>query len=84
MAKYVIIKQTCVIKNYDDVSHIWLFSGIQRKKAHKLHNKLRYDENSNKTFVTLEDVDFIPVRGRDVKRCTVEIKDLEDYLVLGL
>ena len=51
MAKYVIIKQTCVIKNYDDVSHIWLFSGIQRKKAHKLHNKSRYDENSNKTFV---------------------------------
>ena len=40
--------------------------------------------NSNKTFVTLEDVDFIPVRGRDEKRCTVEIKDLEDYLVLGL
>ena len=40
MAKYVIIKHICVIKNYEDVSHIWLFSGIQRKKAHKLHNKL--------------------------------------------
>ena len=51
MAKYVIIKHICVIKNYEDVSHIWLFSGIQRKKAHKLQNKLRYDENSNKTFV---------------------------------
>ena len=42
MAKYVIIKHICVIKNYEDVSHIWLFSGIQRKKAHKLHNKLKF------------------------------------------
>ena len=51
MAKYVIIKHICVIKSYEDVSRIWLFSGVQRKEAHKLYNKLGYDENVDKAFV---------------------------------
>ena len=33
-----------LIKKYEDVSRIWLFSGVQRKEAHKLYNKLGYDD----------------------------------------
>ena len=39
---------------------------------------------SNKTFVTIEDVDFVPTKQRPEKRCTVELSHLDDCLVLGL
>lgn len=51
------------------------------------HIKVIYVQSfptSNKTFVTIEDVHFIPVRGRDEKRCTVELSHLDKCLVLGL
>ena len=40
-----------IVKTYDDIDRIWLFSGIQRKEAHKLYNKLGYDENIDKAFI---------------------------------
>lgn len=40
-----------IVKNYKDIRHIWLFSGVQRKEAHKLYNKLGYDENVDKAFM---------------------------------
>lgn len=40
-----------IVKNYKDISRIWLFSGVQRKEAHKLYNKLGYDENVDKAFI---------------------------------
>ena len=45
------IKSLNIVKSYEDVSRIWLFSGVQRKEAHKLYNKLGYDENVDKAFV---------------------------------
>lgn len=40
-----------IVKNYKDIGRIWLFSGVQRKEAHKLYNKLGYDENVDKAFI---------------------------------
>lgn len=40
-----------IAKSYEDVTRIWLFSGFQRKCAHKLYIKLGYDENRDKAFV---------------------------------
>lgn len=51
IATKLMIKTEEIVKNYEDVSCIWLFSGVQRKEAHKLYNKLGYDENTDKAFV---------------------------------
>lgn len=40
-----------IAKSYEDVTRTWLFSGFQRKCAHKLYIKLGYDENRDKAFV---------------------------------
>ena len=40
-----------IVKSYENVGCIWLFSGVQRKEAHKLYKKLGYDENIDKAFV---------------------------------
>lgn len=40
-----------IAKSYEDVTRICLFSGFQRKCAHKLYIKLGYDENRDKAFV---------------------------------
>ena len=51
IASKLMIKAEKIAKTYRDVCHIWLFSGIQREKAHKLYKKLGYDENIDKAFV---------------------------------
>lgn len=51
IATKLMLKVEEIVKNYEDVGRIWLFSGIQRKEAHKLYNKLGYNENVNKAFV---------------------------------
>ena len=39
------------VKKYEDINRIWLFSGYQREKAHKLYKKLGYNEKLDKAFV---------------------------------
>ena len=51
IATKLMIKAEEIVKNYEDVGRIWLFSGVQGKEAHKLYNKLVYDENIDKAFV---------------------------------
>ena len=51
IATKLMIKAEEIIKTYDDIDRIWLFSGVQRKEAHKLYNKLGYDENIDKAFI---------------------------------
>ena len=51
IATKLMIKAEEIVKTYDDIDRIWLFSGVQRKEAHKLYNKLGYDENVDKAFV---------------------------------
>lgn len=51
IATKLMIKAEEIVKTYDDIDRIWLFSGVQRKEAHKLYNKLRYDENIDKAFI---------------------------------
>ena len=40
-----------ITKNHEDIGCIGLFGRVQRKEAHKLYNKLGYDENADKAFV---------------------------------
>ena len=51
IATKLMIEAEEIVKNYEDIGRIWLFSGVQRKGAHKLYNKLGYDENVDKAFV---------------------------------
>ena len=51
IATKLMIKAEEIVKTYDDIDRIWLFSGVQRKEAHKLYNKLGYDENIDKAFI---------------------------------
>ena len=51
IATKLMIKAEEIVKTYDDIDRIWLFSGVQRKEAHKLYNKLGYDENVDKAFI---------------------------------
>lgn len=51
IATKLMIKSEEIVKTYDDIDRIWLFSGVQRKEAHKLYNKLGYDENIDKAFI---------------------------------
>ena len=51
IATKLMIEAEEIVKNYEDIGRIWLFSGVQRKEAHKLYNKLGYDENVDKAFV---------------------------------
>lgn len=51
IATKLMIKVEEIVKTYDDIDRIWLFSGVQRKEAHKLYNKLGYDENIDKAFI---------------------------------
>lgn len=51
IATKLMIKAEEIVKNYGNIDRIWLFSGAQREKAHKLYNKLGYDENIDKAFV---------------------------------
>lgn len=51
IASKLMIKAEEIVKNYEDVGRVWLFSGVQREEAHKLYNKLGYDENIDKAFV---------------------------------
>lgn len=39
------------IAKQEDITRIWLFSGVHRKNAHELYIKLGYDENRDKAFV---------------------------------
>ena len=40
-----------IVKEYDDIKRIWLFSGLNRKGAHELYKKLGYDDNMDKAFI---------------------------------
>lgn len=40
-----------IVKSYDDITKIWLFSGSYRKCAHELYRKLGYNEDEYKAFV---------------------------------
>lgn len=51
IATKLMVKAEEIVKKYEDVGRIWLFSGVQREGAHKLYNKLGYDENVDKAFV---------------------------------
>ena len=51
IATKLMVKTEEIVKKYNDVDRIWLFSGVQRKEAHKLYNKLGYDENIDKAFI---------------------------------
>lgn len=51
IATKLMIEAEEIVKQYEDIGRIWLFSGVQRKGAHKLYNKLGYDENVDKAFV---------------------------------
>lgn len=51
IATKLMVKAEEIVKKYEDVGRIWLFSGVQREEAHKLYNKLGYDENVDKAFV---------------------------------
>lgn len=51
IATKLMIKAEEILKTYDGIDRIWLFSGVQRKEAHKLYNKLGYDENIDKAFI---------------------------------
>ena len=51
IATKLMIEAEEIVKKYEDIGRIWLFSGVQRKGAHKLYNKLGYDENVDKAFV---------------------------------
>lgn len=53
IASKLMIKAEEIVKKYEDINRIWLFSGYQRKKAHKLYKKLGYNENIDKAFVKL-------------------------------
>ena len=39
------------IAKKEDITRIWLFSGLQRQYAHELYRKLGYDEERDKAFV---------------------------------
>ena len=39
------------IAKQEDITRIWLFSGMHRKCAHELYRKLGYDENRDKAFI---------------------------------
>ena len=45
---------------------------------------IRSFNNVNKTFVTIEDINFIPERGRPEKRCTVHLETLDESVVINL
>lgn len=51
IATKLMVKAEEIVKKYENVGRIWLFSGVQREEAHKLYNKLGYDENVDKAFV---------------------------------
>ena len=51
IATKLMIEAEEIVKKYENIGRIWLFSGVQRKGAHKLYNKLGYDENVDKAFV---------------------------------
>ena len=51
IASKLMIKAEDIVKKYEDINRIWLFSGYQREKAHKLYKKLGYNENIDKAFV---------------------------------
>ena len=53
IASKLMIKAEGIVKKYEDINRIWLFSGYQREKAHKLYKKLGYNENIDKAFVKL-------------------------------
>ena len=53
IASKLMIKAEEIVKKYEDINRIWLFSGYQREKAHKLYKKLGYNENIDKAFVKL-------------------------------
>ena len=53
IASKLMIKAEDIVKKYEDINRIWLFSGYQREKAHKLYKKLGYNENRDKAFVKL-------------------------------
>ena len=53
IASKLMIKAEDIVKKYEDINRIWLFSGYQREKAHKLYKKLGYNENIDKAFVKL-------------------------------
>ena len=40
-----------IVKSYEDIRSIWLFSGVHRQDAHELYRRLGYDENMDKAFV---------------------------------
>ena len=42
-----------IVKEYDEIKRIWLFSGINRHGAHELYRKLGYDDNMDKAFVKI-------------------------------
>ncbi len=51
IASKLMIKAEGIVKKYEDINRIWLFSGYQREKAHKLYKKLGYNEKLDKAFV---------------------------------
>lgn len=51
IASKLMIKAEDIVKKYEDINRIWLFSGYQREKAHKLYKKLGYNEKLDKAFV---------------------------------
>lgn len=51
IATKLMVEVEKIVKTYKDIDRIWLFSGVQRKNAHKLYNKLGYDENIDKAFI---------------------------------
>ena len=51
IASKLMIKAEEIVKKYEDINRIWLFSGYQREKAHKLYKKLGYNEKLDKAFV---------------------------------
>lgn len=51
IATKLMIKAEEIVKSYKDVHRIWLSSGYQREKAHKLYLKLGYDEERDKAFI---------------------------------
>lgn len=51
IASKLMIKAEGIVKKYEDINRIWLFSEYQREKAHKLYKKLGYNEKLDKAFV---------------------------------
>lgn len=39
-----------IVKSYDNIKDIWLFSGYHREDEHKLYEKLGYDGNLDRGF----------------------------------